>query len=554
MPRKELFLLAALVLAFYLFLSSRTSLFERDEARFARAAVEMARSGNYLYATFNGYIRPDKPILIYWLMQLPLRLLGETTLACRMWAPVGAAVATFLTGLLAWRLWGSRAGALGAALMLATSPLLLISGTAATTDAVLLALVMGSVVSFAFALEHGARPGHYGLLAVLTAATFLLKGPAGLLVPVFVIPVTWLLSRSHTPLRLSYLFGVGFILLFALGCFLAWAIPANIATGGVVWQMGIGKHVVGRAMQPLEGHGATRFLDFPYYVFVVLLAFFPWTLYLPAACSALWRGRLGTPLARPLLLGWIVPIFLLISVVATKLPHYALPIWPALAIAVGGVWTAIKTQRLQPQDILWLKRGVWLLGPVAVLLACGFVALPYALSMPALRGPGLLCAVIIIAMSAFCLKKHLQENYETGAHALIVGMTIFWLCVGVFVLPAVERYQMARPLAQLVNERAGPHTPVVFYGHPGLSLYFYLGRAHVPQLVTPQGLKSWAQRKETGVVIAAKEELRAYEAEYGPLPLERIAEISGYSFDLGKPLTLVALKRPGVRPPEVAAP
>ena len=39
-----------------------------DEPRFAQATVEMLHSGNWLYPTFNGAVRADKPILVYWLM------------------------------------------------------------------------------------------------------------------------------------------------------------------------------------------------------------------------------------------------------------------------------------------------------------------------------------------------------------------------------------------------------------------------------------------------------------------------------------------------------
>ncbi len=78
------------ILGNYLLLGSRTTLWDRDEPRFARAAVEMLESGDYLAITFNGENWSDKPVLTYWLMALAIRVLGPTELACRLfgiWEP-----------------------------------------------------------------------------------------------------------------------------------------------------------------------------------------------------------------------------------------------------------------------------------------------------------------------------------------------------------------------------------------------------------------------------------------------------------------------------------
>ncbi len=64
----------------YWFVDSRSTLWDRDEPRLSRATAEMIESGNYLYPTFKGQLRPDKPILIYWLMFLGMRVLGPTRL------------------------------------------------------------------------------------------------------------------------------------------------------------------------------------------------------------------------------------------------------------------------------------------------------------------------------------------------------------------------------------------------------------------------------------------------------------------------------------------
>ena len=50
--------LAAAIFAALLAMASRTTLWDRDEPRFAQATVEMLASGDYLVPTFNGRLRP----------------------------------------------------------------------------------------------------------------------------------------------------------------------------------------------------------------------------------------------------------------------------------------------------------------------------------------------------------------------------------------------------------------------------------------------------------------------------------------------------------------
>lgn len=555
MSRRYLLLAAGVILAVYLFVASRSTLFDRDEPRFARAGIEMVRSGNYLYATFNGAVRPDKPILIYWLMSLPLRLFGESTLACRLWSPIGGAVAALLTGLLAWRLCGRRAGLL-AMVMLATSPLTIISGTAATVDAVLLALVVGSVLGFAHALEKGASVWHYAVLAVLTIAAMLLKGPAGLLVPLFVIPVVWWLARRQTPLRWTYLLGIAAVLVIGVACFAAWAIPANNATKGIVLGSGIGTHVVGRALHPMEGHGSGYWTALPYYLFAILLAFFPWTLYLPAAISAVLGGRLCHRLARPLLIGWAVPVFLLVTAVATKLPHYALPIWPALAVASAGVLMALERNLLTARDLTWLRRGVWFVLPVGLLLAAAFIAGPPRFALTAIQTPALICGVIILLMTALALWQHLRGRVMSGTLVLAGGMTLFWLTVGTILMPAVEHYKLARPLATSINQQF-PSLPVALYEYNEPSMIFYLGRNHVPVLDTAEAVAMWTRSPRPVILIAPRAELQKIVPLYGGLQLQEVAAAKGFGFGGGKRADLVAVRAGGTAaqsPPGSPAP
>jgi 4-amino-4-deoxy-L-arabinose transferase-like glycosyltransferase len=368
----------ALIAASLLWLASRTTLWDRDEPRFAQATVEMAASGNHLLPTFNGALRPDKPILIYWLMLLPLRLLGPTALAARFWAPLGIALAALATFLIGRRLFSTAAG-LWAMAVLAATPLAVIEGQAATTDAVLLAAIAAAAACFTAGAEGGGQAAWWGLGAALGLAQ-LAKGPVGLLLPgISIAAYLWLRRRAEVPPAPGTARRAALAALLGVALFCAWGVPANLASGGELARLGLGRHFAGRALAAMEGHGGgSRWLGLPFYLAVIGIGFAPWVAYLPAAISAALGGRLGGRRGRAFLVAWGLAPPLLMSLSATRLPHYILPAWPVLALAVGATLEAERQGKLAPRDLAWLRRGSWLLAlPLALgLTAAALLALP----------------------------------------------------------------------------------------------------------------------------------------------------------------------------------
>jgi 4-amino-4-deoxy-L-arabinose transferase-like glycosyltransferase len=83
------------------------------------------------------------------------------------------------------------------------------------------------------------------------------------------------------------------------------------------------------------------------------------------AAPAVWRARMEP--GCKVLLAWIVPSWIAFELVPTKLPHYVLPLYPALAILIAGVVDSHSLSRNR-----WLVRGtIWwfiLMMAVALLL------------------------------------------------------------------------------------------------------------------------------------------------------------------------------------------
>jgi membrane-associated phospholipid phosphatase len=543
--------LAAIIFAGFLFTTTRSTLWGQDETRFSEATVEMIHSGNYLVPTFNGDLQPDKPVLICWLMSLPVRIFGPIELACRFFAPLAAALVCFLTYRLGLNLFGPGTG-LFALVILAMTPLFFIIGTAATADAVLLATIVAAFFIFEAALRGGPKKVNALGLGVVLGAALLTKGPVGLVIPLLSILAVLLVGRRLSGAWIRYLF---ISTLLAVGIFLAWGIPANEATGGELLRWGIGSHVLDRMSQPFERHGGNFYFFLRYYIPVIFLTFFPWILYLPASLSAVWGGRVGGENTRIFLLSWMIPTFLLMSFISTKLPHNILLIWPALALAVAATVRAEKQGTLNAQDLSWLHRGRWFFGVIGFFIAIVLMVGPWFVPLMGLNLPGfnaggddliqymVSLGLIPLVMTVLALKEHAAGRHRSAVGILVAGVTCLVFTLSVLALPAVERFKVAKPLGEAIRSKTGPDVPAAVFKYDEASLIFYIGRQRLKSLQTDEDVIAWAKESQPGVLVIPREALGWIEARSGSLGLEGIGAARGFNYGRGRWMDVVALGR-----------
>ncbi|MBN1363126.1 MAG: glycosyltransferase family 39 protein [Sedimentisphaerales bacterium] len=533
-------LIAVAVLAGYMFTTTRSTLWDRDEPRFARATVEMVESGNYLYPTFNGNLRPDKPILIYWLMSVPVRLLGQTELAVRLPSALGTALTCLLVFFIGRQIWDARTG-LWAMGILATSGLMLFEGTAATADGTLLPCMVAAMAVFVHAITTRLRFYHLLLMGVAFGLALLTKGPVGLL-PITAIVTTLVIDRKRiaSPGRHA-LTMLGALVIGAL-LFIAWGIPANNATGGELYRLAVGHHVVERATKPLEGHGGQFLLFLFFYVPVVIAGFFPWILFLPGAISFALGRRLRSRHGGALLIGWIVPTFVIMTLVATKLPHYILFIWPALALLTAATLVQARPDNMTKRDRDWLRGGLLFAAPIAIPLALALILAPWFLPLPGMRRPGAVAGAALLAAAILTARPHYRDQVHRSARIMLVGIIVFLLALFVGVLPATEAFKLSPSIARAIRAQTDPNTPVVAYGFLEPTLIFYLDRP-IEALPNEEAVAHWAQDRQPGVLVVTKAALERVQQQHGMLPLVEIARKEGVNYSKGDPEEILALSR-----------
>jgi 4-amino-4-deoxy-L-arabinose transferase-like glycosyltransferase len=387
-------LLFAGCVLFHIAGTSSLPLIDRDEPRFAEASREMIERGDYIVPYFNDQLRLDKPPLTYWAQTVSYRVFGENDFAARF----PSAIAAALTALVIFA-WGMRLGGekLGwwASIIFTLSLQTFVHAKAAVADMWLVLFVAlahwagheliqlptlnvqrpppnSEEINQTSNIKHQTSLWLWWWLTFYLALAlgFLAKGPVAW-VPLLTVAVTIIFAHdAQLARRFKFVYGI----LLTLALVALWGIPALIQTRGEFFTVGIGRHVIGRSFATMEGHGANSLgmylLLLPFYFVTVFVSFFPWSIKLPWLLRTLWRQRTAG-VSGPgnyenridaYLLAGIGIIFIIFTLVKTKLPHYTLPAFSLLALLLARHWhgTSIGNRRSLFKAIAIGTACVWI--------------------------------------------------------------------------------------------------------------------------------------------------------------------------------------------------
>lgn len=306
-------------------------LIDRDEPRFAEASREMRQSGDFLIPRLNGDYRFDKPPLIYWCQVLSYDVLGENDFAARFPSAIFAALTALATWIFSNRIFGPRIG-IWSGIIFATSLQVFIHSRAAVADMPLVFFFLTATWAGWEKLKNPNSIFWWWAFYLSIGLGFLAKGPAAFL-PIVFGPLQSLLGGAPFAFKFRSALAGLLTVLLVIGL---WGLPALIATKGAYLQVGLGKHVLQRSLQPMESHGGaglTGYLLFlPFYLVASFFSFFPWCFYLPGCVKRLFVQR---EVDENYLWSAVLVVLLVFTLIQTKLPHYVLPAYPMLAILVA---------------------------------------------------------------------------------------------------------------------------------------------------------------------------------------------------------------------------
>jgi 4-amino-4-deoxy-L-arabinose transferase-like glycosyltransferase len=435
-------------------------LWSPDEPRYGRVAHEMVATGDWTVPRLNGLAYPEKPPLVFWMQAaVETALGGRSPVGARLPAALLAALATFLVARFATKRLGGESVGDTAAIVFATTALVLWNSPRAGLDLPiaafgLLALEGGAAAmlerSWGGAVRFGLGIG-LGLLA---------KGPHALYLPIGGLVGGAIWAGRGRALRSPQL-ALGLLLGAAL--FLGWLLPALATHGDDLTANGqtyrarllgqIGSRVGGED-EP-HAHGPLFLLGL---VFPMGL---PWTAAAVLGLLHAFRtrardrgpARFGAGAAT---CGLLVPL-LLLSVPASKRELYLIP---ALAAAALLAAHALHAAPLGPA-----RRVARFAGVLAGLLAIGCAAAPFfaakvdpadpldaasgadlARGLP-LLGLGATALVLCACELAASRRGDAVRAARTTGAGLAVGAALLFL----FVMPAYDPAKSTVAVARIVD-------------------------------------------------------------------------------------------------------
>lgn len=536
MPVRHVIALVALFLVLYLPGLGTTPPLDRDEPRFMQASKQMLETGDYIDIRFQEEPRYKKPALIYWMQSASVTLFagGDKTAvwAYRLPSVLGAMLAVIFTYLTAVILT-SRPVAIVAAGILASSILLVAEAHIAKTDAMLLAAITAGQYVLA-ALYRGEHRRHlFPLFWIALGAGVMLKGPVALAPAIVTIAGLGLWDRTLAwakPLRPL----VGIPLMLAVT--LPWFIAIIVQSDGHFLQKAVVEDMLNKVGGGVESHGMPP----GYYLAILALTFWPGSLFLPLAVTGAWLNRAEKPVR--FLICWALPVWLMFELIPTKLPHYTLPIFPALAILTAMAVTD-SGAIARHFGRLWSRGwgGIWLL--LGIALAAGLLGSPLFLIPPVtLAMPGVAfwsAGLAALAVALFATFAYWRGAMRSALMIAIIGAAGTYVLIFEAALPSLQPLWVGTRLAAAVSDAAPDRsTPVFIAGFGEPSAVFLLGTD------TKHGGGAEAARYldavRDGVVLVEARHRDAFlkEAEILNLQTEAGATISGLNYSRGDPVAV----------------
>ncbi len=475
-------LLAGLCLVLYLPGIAAIPPLDRDEARFAQATRQMLETGDFLRIRFQDEARNKKPAGIYWLQAVAVSAFS-TPASTAIWpyrvpSLLGGMTAVLLTFAFGAALFRGAIGMI-AAVLLASALSVVAEAHIAKTDAALLAAITAGqgALGLAYVRARTGQPVPFSIPALFWTgeiAAIFLKGPLG---PALAITTAAALAIADRDVRwLRGLYPVaGIIVLIA--AIAPWLVAIERATQGRFLADALGGDLMMKLIGAQESHGAPPFS----YLLMSLASFWPGSLLLVPAMVRGWR-RHDNPAER-FLLAWLVPAWVVLELVPTKLPHYALPLFPALALlAAAALADGAKLQEAGwPRRLDLLVKGLWVV--VTLGLAALLVGLPLRFG-DHLAIPGVIGAVALPALAAVLIHYRPGPGIATAVFAAL--SLAFAMPAALSVLPGLDRLWLSRAAAGLMARHpAGAAMPLVAVGYSEPSLVFLAGTDL--RLTTPDG-------------------------------------------------------------------
>ncbi|MEM6254334.1 MAG: glycosyltransferase family 39 protein [Cyanobacteria bacterium P01_D01_bin.156] len=339
------------------------SLMAHDEGLYARRARVIVDSGDWIHPWASPHHKTPGP---YWVVALFINILGRHEVAVRLPSVLASIACLLLTYAIGRRLLSPTAALLGS-LSLAVAPLWLQYSRLATPDVMFTGLILLTVwllLETTYSDPHTQQRWLYFGGGVAVGLTVLMRSALAAVPVVCLLP--YLLLSGHWKQWSLYLGGVVGLFPTAFWLWQCWQ-RYNMAVINALINFPVDQSLTAdRAKSPL------------FYLLNLLVNDFIWIFFALAAVFLLLnrllrsKGQYTQPQIS-LLLGYPLCYLGILSVASTKLPHYAIPTYPFLALLTGYAMDSLVKKTIKGGFRRFLKtlNGVILLAGIFLIVAAG---------------------------------------------------------------------------------------------------------------------------------------------------------------------------------------
>ncbi len=509
---------------------------DRDEPRFAQASKQMLETRDFVDIRFQDEARHKKPVGIYWLQASAVsagEVLGvpeaRTTIALYRLPSLLGAIGGVLLTYWAALAFLDRRGAFLSAAMMAVCVILMFESKLAKTDAVLLSCAMAVMGGLARAYlgQGGARLPLRTLLIFWLgmAIGILVKGPmvimfaglAGLCLSIKERSGYWL-----TNLKLKW----GFLATFLI--VLPWFIAIAIRSHGEFFEASVGQDMLAKVRGGQEAHGAPP----GFYLISFFAMFWPGAILAAIAVPFAWINRSRREIA--FCIAWILPTWICFEIFPTKLPHYVMPLYPAIAIVIV---MSIGEKFMGPHRPL-ARIASWVMPLIPLILTFGLAGVAWVLDRTL---PWAGFAVLLLASGlAIAARNAFARNLSVRCILLSLVSAIF-VAIGVFGLTQrdIPSLKLSPRLIEATRSARckAPELGSLGYREPSL---IFLGGTRLQLLSDAANGVAFAKGGGCRVVFVESRYDPSFRelAEKSGVKLFRLPLISGFNINGGKRLDI----------------
>jgi 4-amino-4-deoxy-L-arabinose transferase-like glycosyltransferase len=433
---------------------------DRDEGRFVQATKQMIETGDYLTIKFQDEFRNKKPAGIYWLQAGAVKAMGQplnSVWPYRLPSFICALLAVLLTYYLAHQIFSQNIALLSAFFM-ASSTVIIVEATTAKTDAALLLTTLASMGLVCLGYQDQRKRIFRSLLLGLAlAAGVMIKGPLTLF-----FFTTTLLGLLFLDQDKKWLKNFHWLMIAAipLAIVLPWFVLIQKATDGQFIQGSLGADFSKKILSVQEGHGALP----GFYLISLFVGLWSAVRWLFPSIREAWSQK-NTNKSIRFCLAAILPAFIILEFIPTKLIHYPLPLYPWLVMLAA--WGFHQDKELWSARLSKWTGYIWM--GLTILLACSFLFITIKVNGNTSALVTAFCLSIILIVSMIYGSKKLSP-FPTIIGAIIafpLGLSLW--------LPQLTNLWLTEQIYQSIAPDLPSQPKILLMGYGEPSAVFRLG-------------------------------------------------------------------------------